>query len=348
MHWLEHIIFACAPLGMITAITCAIRVAGNKTLRAVIGRAREPGAQAEIEVMRLVPFSPVCCRNRAKILMRSVSSTSPDVCELWNGVGIVRVAGSPDIIEVIYDRAEAGVEKACQDDERHLGVYKREHVFVSPDSNHNPRNQGASNSGTRGVRLETFRNRPSLGDFDQESNPLLGDSGDADAPNISINTTNPGVRKWELWVTAAIGVALQVGVLVFDWVALNYSQLPWRKGGSKVSEYAFPLTLVGTLAVVGGMFICAYVIELSTMERVWMKEPTDKRDLQILWLQRGQTVNDQKFKSYAIYAARNQKTITTSRPVEFKEKRYHLLTTAGTVVSVIGKLYFTFLVYCIV
>jgi hypothetical protein len=63
LHWLEHVIFACAPLGILTAVTCAIRVAGNKSLRAVIGRAREPVAQAEIEIMRLALHS--CISNLA-------------------------------------------------------------------------------------------------------------------------------------------------------------------------------------------------------------------------------------------------------------------------------------------
>lgn len=51
-QWLEHIIFACGPLGIITAITSAIRVAGARGLMAMIGRAREPRAEAEIELMR--------------------------------------------------------------------------------------------------------------------------------------------------------------------------------------------------------------------------------------------------------------------------------------------------------
>jgi len=60
MHWLEHVIFGCAPLGIITAVTCAIRVTGSRQLKAVIGRARESDAQAEIEIMRLVAFIRCC------------------------------------------------------------------------------------------------------------------------------------------------------------------------------------------------------------------------------------------------------------------------------------------------
>jgi hypothetical protein len=70
--WLEHIIFATAPLGIITAILGAISVAGPSSLKAVIGRARENFASAELEFM---------------------SSTSHEVCELWNGEAIVRTMG---------------------------------------------------------------------------------------------------------------------------------------------------------------------------------------------------------------------------------------------------------------
>jgi len=79
--WLDHIIFAMAPLGILTAIVAAIRVGGPSWLRAVIGRARENRAIAEMELM---------------------SSTSHEVCELWNGQGIVRTMGKPQVQQIIY------------------------------------------------------------------------------------------------------------------------------------------------------------------------------------------------------------------------------------------------------
>jgi hypothetical protein len=41
MGWADNIIFAMAPLGVITAIAVAIRVGGPEWLMAIIGRARE-------------------------------------------------------------------------------------------------------------------------------------------------------------------------------------------------------------------------------------------------------------------------------------------------------------------
>jgi len=70
-----------APLGIITAIVGAIRVGGPPWLRAVIGRARENRAAPEAELM---------------------SSTSHEVCELWNGQAVVRVFGRPEIQQLIF------------------------------------------------------------------------------------------------------------------------------------------------------------------------------------------------------------------------------------------------------
>lgn len=69
------------PLGILTIITAAIRVSGPAWLRAMIGRARENRASVELELM---------------------SSTSHEVCELWNGQGLVRTMGRPDVQEIIF------------------------------------------------------------------------------------------------------------------------------------------------------------------------------------------------------------------------------------------------------
>jgi hypothetical protein len=81
LGWLDNIIFAMAPLGIITAIVGAIRVGGPTWLKAVIGRARENRAAPEIELM---------------------SSTSHEVGELWNGQAMVRVSGRPEVQQLVY------------------------------------------------------------------------------------------------------------------------------------------------------------------------------------------------------------------------------------------------------
>jgi hypothetical protein len=83
-----------APLGIITAIVGAIRVGGPPWLRAIIGRARENRAAPEVELM---------------------SSTSHEVCELWNGEAVVRMVGRPEIQQLVF-------LDGCEDEEE-LGIY---------------------------------------------------------------------------------------------------------------------------------------------------------------------------------------------------------------------------------
>ena len=81
MYWSDHIILAMLPLGILTSIVGAIRLGGPTFLKALIGRARESRAAAEVELM---------------------SSTSHDVCEVWNGRQIVRVMGSSPVRQILY------------------------------------------------------------------------------------------------------------------------------------------------------------------------------------------------------------------------------------------------------
>lgn len=67
-------------------------------MKAVIGRARE---------------------NRATVELELLSSTSHEVCELWNGSGVVRSMGEPQIREIIYLEPEPGSD----DDTDTLGLF---------------------------------------------------------------------------------------------------------------------------------------------------------------------------------------------------------------------------------
>jgi hypothetical protein len=79
--FLDYFIFAMAPIGIITAIVSTIRVCGHSSLRAFIGRSQEGDGVVEAELC---------------------TSTSRDVCELFNKGGITRVLGRPSILELVY------------------------------------------------------------------------------------------------------------------------------------------------------------------------------------------------------------------------------------------------------
>ncbi|KAI1068493.1 hypothetical protein LB507_004284 [Fusarium sp. FIESC RH6] len=78
-----------APLGIITILVGAIRVGGPLWLKAMVGRAKENVSDVEIELM---------------------SSTSREVCDLYNGASIVRSQGTAPIWEYIclFPKGPAG------------------------------------------------------------------------------------------------------------------------------------------------------------------------------------------------------------------------------------------------
>lgn len=80
----DNIVFAMAPLGILTAVVSVIRVCGSSSLRAFIGRAQEGPGNAEIELL---------------------SCTSETTSELWNEGGIARVFGKPQILEIVLYHA---------------------------------------------------------------------------------------------------------------------------------------------------------------------------------------------------------------------------------------------------
>ncbi|KAK5994001.1 Ankyrin repeat domain-containing protein 50 [Cladobotryum mycophilum] len=79
--FLDYFIFSMVPIGILTTVVSVIRVCGSPSLRAFIGRAQEGEGAIEAELC---------------------TSTSRDVCELFNRGGITRVLGRPDILELVY------------------------------------------------------------------------------------------------------------------------------------------------------------------------------------------------------------------------------------------------------
>ncbi|KAI8932238.1 hypothetical protein NX059_011117 [Plenodomus lindquistii] len=79
--WLDCVIFAMAPLGILTAIVSMIRICGSPQLRAFVGRSQEGSGVAEIELC---------------------SSTGKDLAELYQRGAIVRVFGRAKILEFAY------------------------------------------------------------------------------------------------------------------------------------------------------------------------------------------------------------------------------------------------------
>lgn len=234
------------------------------------------------------------------------SSTSSDVCELWNGVGIVRVVGSPSVLELIYinpnrverhDRMEMAVNTLNTAKLNDLVVLKPSHnISLKSVLKSWVQDQKGASKGLADTDIEKPRESPS-----------------ASPPNIVLNISGGTVRTWETIFAAVIGVVVQVGVLVYDGV-ITY--LPDHVMQTDISMNSFVLTLVGTLGVSFGTYLCASVIESSTEEEIWEATFPHQQPVHIIWLQRGEVVADQSFGSYAIYNTQNHQEIRTSRKLE--------------------------------
>ncbi|PUU81753.1 hypothetical protein B9Z19DRAFT_1099573 [Tuber borchii] len=334
MSWLEDVIFAMAPLGIITAIISAVRVSRLNWLKAVVGRARESRAVAEMELM---------------------SSTSHEVCELWNGQAIVRVMGSPDIVEILYFKDiadgngkcrsftfEMAVEEGLLEKTKETGkggstrakenlpmtatngdapgkkkgVFSR--IFSRTSSNSLSANRGPARTDVENGPISLRSNSPQ-----NALRPTPGHTTRDSAPNISLNIDEIKGQR-ELWLFAILGSVLQLGSLVFIGVTHYHPKINLKEGEN--SGYAYPLMASGTLFLVMGMMACSHVVQASSVETTWKA----KKPFRILWLQKSGTVNDQRFGSYVLFAGKERNTLTTSLPRTYPPSSKHPSSTKST------------------
>lgn len=188
----DIIIFAVAPLGIITAVVSAIRVCGTPSLRAFVGRAQEGAGTAEAELC---------------------SSTSRDVCELYSNGGIARVFGRPKLLEIVHD-TRAGRDKFYPSDESEAtaGIYSFPQYIKTE----------------RGKKEWTLVQKRKRKSVDQtESGQIQQKAVFAPNPNLSLNVgIRPLNRLWFL-AAATLGVALQLFILV--WAALTRYYFHWLR-----------------------------------------------------------------------------------------------------------------------
>ncbi|KAG5815696.1 hypothetical protein H9Q74_003370 [Fusarium xylarioides] len=277
-----------APLGILTIIVSAIRVGGPSWLKAIIGGARENLAAAEVELM---------------------SSTSVDVCELWNGSEIVRSLGSPPVREFILllpkDRKDADLPTRTFDFEC-KNIKEAERVSLLTTSNR----MGDSEKGMSMCSSEPNSREIELEDLNRSEKVIIIYNESTSAPNISLNV-HPQKRA-EVRAAAVIGTFLQLGVLIYAGFATYYHTLRFPKEDHKpVSNYAFPCTASGTILLVTGLLLCADVVEKRTVEMA--RKPGAGYKAYAIWLQRQATVGDQVFKSFGIFSDEPRKEVVTSR-----------------------------------
>ena len=326
---LDNIIFAVAPLGILTAVVSVIRVLGSASLRAFVGRAQEGRGAAEAELC---------------------SSTSNDVCELWNNGGIARVFGRPKILEFIFVEDEINRGEGLKTPEPRESQENGKSQ-ESKKSQGTEKKENENSQETKSVFYESFSGSevhcPTAGIYkpkdyeekyletvlhkDQSFDSEKADKrGFAPNPNLSLNI---GIRKFPgyyLWGAAIFGCLLQASVLAYAAWAIYVKGL-WKEGQSVTYLY-FWLDIIGTVLLVVGMFLCAWLIEQSTKERVF---PLDKR---IFWLQPvNESVGDQTFEAFA-YSTNELNEYTTSWKEEGQDDSWkkRLFVLSAISVSMVG------------
>lgn len=276
--FLDYFIFAVCPLGIITAIVSVIRVCGHSSLRAFIGRSQEGNGVVEAELC---------------------TSTSRDVCELFNHGGITRVLGQPNVLEL---------------------------VCVSPKAQKTP-------WGAEGHRLFLFQHylqkmeedecewTKLRGSFFTSSDTGRGPStGFAPKPNLSLNI---GIKRQPLWVfilVAMTGSILQVGILFLaGFGAWTLDWTLYHPTNPAAQDYAPRMFIAGTVLLCIGMWSCAALVGQATQEVTYKrrtKSSTSTQHSRLLWLQPGpQVIGDQSFDPFSHFESRSSplKYWTSSR-----------------------------------
>ncbi|KAF3936557.1 hypothetical protein ABW19_dt0202897 [Dactylella cylindrospora] len=279
----DNVIFAMAPLGLLTAVVSAIRVCGSASMRAFIGRAQEGPGVVEAELL---------------------SCTSQTTAELWNDGGIARVFGAPKILEIVVVEPQDG---KCMRIHRFAETNKDK----EDDKGRLPWSLSSKPNSLSGYHDEkNIAHNPNLslniGIVRPPKWVLYGAAG----IGVALQT---GSFDDILWYKDNL---IEIGVLAFASLTVYVFPNSFPTGQDEsgpADRYAFPLTLGGTLLVSLGMFLCAFIIERSTHEAHYRKDTSVKS--KIYWIQAGgQKIGDQEFAPFIGFSEDNKYIRSTKSP----------------------------------
>lgn len=259
--FLDYFIFAMCPLGIITAVTAVVRVCGHSSLRAFIGRSQEGNGVVEAELC---------------------TSTSRDVCELFNNGGITRVLGQPNVLELVCIFPSTSPINAADEEGSKLFLFQD---YI-----------GRTDEGLSEWK-KLRRSLITSSDYRRDSSNLF-----APKPNLSLNV---GIKRQPSWVfilVALTGLVLQVGIIVlagFGAWGLGWNLYNSTNPSSK--DYAPRMFISGTVLLCIGMCSCAAIVGQATQEVTYKRRRTcSEQHSMLLWLQPGpQVVGDQSFDPFS-------------------------------------------------
>jgi TRAP-type C4-dicarboxylate transport system permease small subunit len=228
---LDCIIFAMAPLGILTVIVSVIQVCGDSILKAFVGRAQEGSGVAELELC---------------------SSIGRDIVELYQGGAITRVFGRGKILEIVHDPT---LEQAISEEDATAtrGIY----TFMRYQKEHANGNNWVPSSWPKDMD-------PSGKSRREQREEITERLGYAKNPNLMLNI---GLRRHPRWLLVSIAIfatLLQSSMLGFaGWVTFVKKL---QKEDAMSPSWALSMTIIGTSSLCAGMLMCSSLIERSTKE----------------------------------------------------------------------------------
>lgn len=203
-----------------------------------------------------------------------LSSTSENVCELWNGQQIVRTIGiSPEMSVLVVD-----TDGNCFN---LYDAWRKNLIFFYVDSpwfvlimtlesvrSYLPQSgEGPNQLKSLIIYLENLTIRIA----NRLDWPFIDSEGELkrianNAPNISLNIKNATVSSGELWSWAVLGLFIQGFAVAFPRIATDY--WGWTKGPG--NDYGYPCFCTGSLCLMIGIISCGHIIEGVTTERSFM------------------------------------------------------------------------------
>ncbi|KAK5989716.1 hypothetical protein PT974_07975 [Cladobotryum mycophilum] len=305
---LDYVLFAMAPLGVLTAVVSVIRVRGSSTLKSIIGRAREPHALAEVELC---------------------SSTSQDVCELWSNGGICRVFGRPKILEFMFRKPNPDDFYPSFLDTPWNSLRKEPTCGIElPQDVLGPLRPNESKLAMQFYQASNFGQWEEVASSDaiwspieryirpfRKAKPDLGSELQmwgttiekqkrrdkfAPHPNPSLNIGRRGLMLSiiNLWIASVFGILVQASLFLYaTWATWYHSKFYAGGVGGNILPF-FTLGVSGTVFLMAGMALSAKLIDTKSEERRFVDCAKEPGSL-IFWLQPAQRIGDQRFNAFA-------------------------------------------------
>ncbi|KXH66051.1 hypothetical protein CSAL01_07560 [Colletotrichum salicis] len=308
--WFDYLIFAMGPIGILTTIISVIRLCGYSWLEAFIGRSQEGTATVEAELC---------------------TSTSRDVCELYNYGGIARILGRPKLLELIYIPSShchngGGFEEELQlfrnylqtkDPNDHTHWKEKENFQLNSwlsiswpwhFSRRKEQNIDGEDLEAGGEEYENDKNSETSNTREyRDTNSCNLAPASLNPPNLSLNIGIIQLSTWVLYAFAAVGLILQGSVVAL--ASIDAWVMDWAldSNNSSANKDAPFLFVIGTTVMCCGLITCAALVGRSTQEiRYEHRKGSGSR---LIWLQPHQVIGDQSFDPFAFFE-------TAKKPVQ--------------------------------